>query len=151
MFGYGLEDQASIPGWVIRKTQKKVLDIALLKTQHYKIWIKSKWSNPGKGVAPSPTPQCSSYWKESLLVALDYGCQFYFYYLVIKWKNSNFDFFHLSTFDVLVKSKLPQVEVKALDCEIVVCAFELHSPYYVNFWINILGTCMNLLILPFMG
>ena len=23
------------------------------------------WSNPGKGVAPSPTPWCSSYWKES--------------------------------------------------------------------------------------
>ena len=31
-----------------------------------------KWSNPGNGVAPSPTP-----WKGSLRVALDYGCQFY--------------------------------------------------------------------------
>ena len=29
-----------------------------------------KWSNPGKGVAPSPTPWCSSYWKGSFLVAL---------------------------------------------------------------------------------
>ena len=28
-----------------------------------------KWSNPGKRVAPSPTPWCSSYWKENLLVA----------------------------------------------------------------------------------
>ena len=26
-----------------------------------------KWSNPGERVAPSPTPQCSSYWKGSLL------------------------------------------------------------------------------------
>ena len=34
-----------------------------------------KWSNPGKGVAPSPTPQSSSYWKRSLLVTLDYGHQ----------------------------------------------------------------------------
>ena len=34
-----------------------------------------KWSNPGKGVVPSPTPQCSSCWKGSLLVAIDYGCQ----------------------------------------------------------------------------
>ena len=34
-----------------------------------------KWSNPGKGIAPSPTLQCSSYWKGSLLVALDYGRQ----------------------------------------------------------------------------
>ena len=29
-----------------------VLDAPLLNTQHYKIWIKVKWSNPGKGVAP---------------------------------------------------------------------------------------------------
>ena len=29
-----------------------------------------KWSNPGKGVAPSPTPWCSSYRKESLRVTL---------------------------------------------------------------------------------
>ena len=34
-----------------------------------------KWSNPGKEVAPSPTSWCSSYWKGSLLVALDYGRQ----------------------------------------------------------------------------
>ena len=32
-----------------------------------------KWRNPGKGVAPSPTPWCSSYWKGSLRVTLDYG------------------------------------------------------------------------------
>ena len=36
-----------------------------------------KWNTPGKGVAPSPTPRCSSYWKGSLLVTLDYGRQFY--------------------------------------------------------------------------
>ena len=26
-----------------------------------------KWSNPGKGVALSPTPQCRSYWKGNLV------------------------------------------------------------------------------------
>ena len=36
-----------------------------------------KWSNPGKGGAPSPTPRCSSNWKGSLLVAFDYGLQLY--------------------------------------------------------------------------
>ena len=36
-----------------------------------------KWSNLGKGVVPSPTSQCSSYWKGSLQVALDYGHQLY--------------------------------------------------------------------------
>ena len=34
-----------------------------------------KWINPGKGVVPFPTPRCSSYWKGSLLVTLNYGCQ----------------------------------------------------------------------------
>ena len=38
-----------------------------------------KWSNPGKEVAPSPTLWCSSYWKGSLLVALDYSRQLYLY------------------------------------------------------------------------
>ena len=32
-----------------------------------------KWSNPRKGVAPSPILRCSSYWKGSLLITLDYG------------------------------------------------------------------------------
>ena len=34
-----------------------------------------KWSNPQKGVVPSPTSRRSSYWKGSLLVTLDYGRQ----------------------------------------------------------------------------
>ena len=33
-----------------------------------------KWSNQGKVVAPFPTNQCSSYWKGSFWVPLDYGC-----------------------------------------------------------------------------
>ena len=46
-----------------------------------------KWSNPGKRVAPSPTPWCSSYQKGSLWVILDYGCQFYYftYSHTVKW------------------------------------------------------------------
>ena len=38
-----------------------------------------KWSNPGKGLVPSTTPQCSSYWKGSLWVTLDYGQLLYIY------------------------------------------------------------------------
>ena len=34
-----------------------------------------KWSNPGKGVVPFPTPWCSSYRKGSFRVTLDYGRQ----------------------------------------------------------------------------
>ena len=42
VFGNCLEDQGSIPGRVIRKTQKMILDAALLNTQHYKVRIKGK-------------------------------------------------------------------------------------------------------------
>ena len=38
----GLGDRGSIPGRVIPKTQKMVLDVALLSTQHYKVRIKGK-------------------------------------------------------------------------------------------------------------
>ena len=38
-----------------------------------------KWSNPGKRIAPSPTPRRCSYWKGSLLVTLDYSHQLYLY------------------------------------------------------------------------
>ena len=49
VFINGLEDQGSIRGRVTLKTQKMVLDAALLNTQHNKVRIKGK-------VAPSPTP-----------------------------------------------------------------------------------------------
>ena len=42
------------------------------------ICLQYKHFFPGKGVAPSPMPRYSSYWKKSLLVALDYGRQIYF-------------------------------------------------------------------------
>ena len=38
-----------------------------------------KWVNPGKGVALSPKPWCSSYQKGSLSVTLDYSHQLYLY------------------------------------------------------------------------
>ena len=53
-FANGSVDIGSIPGRVIPKTLKMVLDTSLLNTQQYKVPIKGK-------VAPSPTPGCSSY------------------------------------------------------------------------------------------
>ena len=60
VFTNGPRDQGSILDQIILKTQKTALDASLLNTQHYKVWIKGKWSNPGKGVAPFPTLWCSS-------------------------------------------------------------------------------------------
>ena len=72
VFANGPGDLGSIPDQVIPKTQKMVLDATLLNTQHYKVCIKGKMDNPGKGVTPSPTPRfSSSYWKGSLRVTLD--------------------------------------------------------------------------------
>ena len=42
VFASGPGDRGSIPGRVIPKTLKMVLDTALLNTQHYKVRIKSK-------------------------------------------------------------------------------------------------------------
>ena len=42
VFANGPGDRGSIPGCVIPKTQKMVLDAALLSTQHYKVRIKGK-------------------------------------------------------------------------------------------------------------
>ena len=72
-FANGPGNLGSIPGWVIPKTQKMVLDASLLNTQHNKVRIKGKWSNPGKGEVPSPTPWCSSYRKGNFRVTLENG------------------------------------------------------------------------------
>ena len=68
-FANGPGDLGSIQGRVIPKTLKWYL-IPPCLTQLYEVRI--KWSNPGKGVAPYPTSRCSSYWKGSLLVPLNY-------------------------------------------------------------------------------
>ena len=48
VFANSPRDHCSIPGRVMPKTQKIVLDTSLFNTQHYKVSIKDKWSNPGK-------------------------------------------------------------------------------------------------------
>ena len=77
VFANGPGDLGSIPGRVIPKTQKMVLDASLLNTQYYKVRIKGKVEQSREGVAPSPTHWCSSYRKGSLRVTLDYGRQLY--------------------------------------------------------------------------
>ena len=77
MFANDLGDQGSIPGCVIPKTLKMVLDTPCLILSSIRYVSRIKWRNPGKWVASSPRNQCSSYWKGSLLVALDYGRRLY--------------------------------------------------------------------------
>ena len=67
-------------------------------TQLYKVRIKGKWSNPGKRIEPSPTHPCSSYWKGSPRVTLDYGRPTY-YYVRFFYFRSYCIFFSSSLFD----------------------------------------------------
>ena len=48
LFANGPGDRGSIPGRIILKTQKMVLDSALLNTQHFKVRIKGKMEQPWK-------------------------------------------------------------------------------------------------------
>ena len=62
----------SIPGHVMsyQRLWKWYLIHPCLTLTNIRYVSRVKWSNPGKVVVPSPKPQCSSYWKGSLLVTL---------------------------------------------------------------------------------
>ena len=79
VFTNGPGDLGSIPGRVRPDILKMGLDTSWLNTQQYKLRIKGKVKQLEKGVAPAPIPRCSSCWKGSLQVALDYDRQLYFY------------------------------------------------------------------------
>ena len=57
--------------------RERVRDIRAASTIWWWWWSRVKWSNPGRRVAPSLTPRCSSYRKGSLRDTLDYGRQLY--------------------------------------------------------------------------
>ena len=91
-----------------QKTQKWYLIPPCLTLSIIRYVSRVKWSNPGKGVAPSPAPQCSSYWKGSLRVALDYGRQLYYLFLhVILVNISKMRLFVLLSFLFNLDDNLP--------------------------------------------
>ena len=73
VFTNGQGDWGSIPGRVIPKTQKWYLMPPCLTLSIIREGSRLKWSNPENRVAPSTTPQCSSYWKGSLQVTNFYS------------------------------------------------------------------------------
>ena len=79
VFTNGPKNKSSIPGWVLPKTQKMTLDFSILNTQYYKVRIKCQWKNPGKWVASSPTPRCSSYGIVSIRDSLNQLTYIYLY------------------------------------------------------------------------
>ena len=87
VFANGPGDLGSILGRVIPKTQKWYLIPPCLTLSIIRYGSRVKWSNPGKGVAPSPIPWCSSYGKGSLRVTLNYSRQLYLLYAYCWNKN----------------------------------------------------------------
>ena len=70
VFAHGLGGRGSIPGRVIPKTQKIVLDAALLNTQHYKICIKGKKEQSRKWSSTFPyILEKGAFWSPSTKVA----------------------------------------------------------------------------------
>ena len=82
VFANSLGNWGSIPVRVIPKTQTWYLIPPCLILSIIGYVSRVKWSNPGKRLAPYPTPRCSSYWKGSRRVALNYSCQLYFTYWI---------------------------------------------------------------------
>ena len=82
-------DLGSIPGRVIPKTLRMVFDTSLLNTQQCKVRIKGKMEQSREKNSAPLTFWCSSFWKGSFLVALDYGRQLYLLYIYICWLQGN--------------------------------------------------------------
>ena len=72
VFVNGPGEWGSIPGRIIPKTFKMVLDTSLFNTQHYKVRIEGKVEQTRERSSALPTPRCSSYGKGSLQVALTF-------------------------------------------------------------------------------
>ena len=125
VFANGLKDLGSIPDRITPKTLKMVLDIFCLTLRNIRYVLRVKWSNPGKRVVPFLTPLCSSYWKGSLLVALDYGCQLYLLY------------FHLSKPVLwLIKSttRVPAWRGQRVDIKLVKNGDILKNCFIIWYW-----------------
>ena len=78
VFPNGPGHQGSILGCHTKDSKKLYLMPLCLTLSIIRVWFKDKWSNSGNGVAP----WCSSYWKGSFWVALNYGHPTYLYMCV---------------------------------------------------------------------
>ena len=128
----GPGDPGTIPGRVIRKTLKMVLNTYLLKTQHYKVRIKGKVEQ---------SKERSSYWKGSLRVLSTTVINFTYLYIycvcVMKYR------LHLANNRLLIK--------KSFKIFAITCILHLETSYIENteifvtpniaFWVSYIKNC----------
>ena len=67
VFGNRPRDGGFNPRFSHTKDSKNGTWYTFLNTQHFKVRMKGKWSNPKNGVPPFLTSRCCSYWKTELL------------------------------------------------------------------------------------
>ena len=82
VFANGPRDRSSLPSRVIPKTQKMVLNAALLNIQHFKVRIKGEVQQSREWSGASLTRRCRSYWKGYFRVTLDNGRQLLFIIII---------------------------------------------------------------------
>ena len=126
-------DLGSIPSRVVPKTLKMVLDSYLLNTEDYKVRIKLKWSNPGKGVAPSHTPRCSSYWKWIFWSPLTTVANFLLMYVFVCI---------CVCFRVILLARFPLTHSRHLFLFITLSKFSMWHPVSVTLYRSI-NTCLK--------
>ena len=144
VFASGPGDRGSVPGQVIQKTQKVVLDSAWLNAQHYKVRIKGKVEQSWEwSIALPYTFGVVSIQKGTLEPPLT--------------KVANFTYFiRFQVFQSNIKNLKTSIQrrifcvlvTKVLDREIEVCLFKLQLCYYVHFRTNTLRKVMKPLIPP---
>ena len=101
----------------------------------YVSWV--KWSNPGKRIAPYPTSQCSSYWKRSFWLALDYGRQLCFYIYIYIYTHI---LCSISRFGILMFYIYIYIHIYIYCC--IVAFQDLVYWYYIYIYIYILLYCV---------
>ena len=88
VFANGQGDQGLIPGQVIPKIKKMVLDTSLLNTLHYKVWIKGKVEQSSKRCSDLPyTNKIRAFVLPSTMVAnftFTYIINIYIYIYIIE-------------------------------------------------------------------
>ena len=95
VFTNGPGDRGSIPGRVIPKTQKMVVEATLLSTQDYKVQIKSKMEQSKERSSALPLHLgVVAIEKGSLRVTPDCGRQLYFYFKIMLMITTVLKCFH---------------------------------------------------------
>ena len=118
-----------------QKLKKWYLMLPCLTLSIIRYGSRVKWSNPGKGVAPFPTPRCSSYWKGSVWVNLDCSYQLYFFLLIsflsvfLLLNNDQYEFlfsqlFWLNEFSSICASCLGLVSLLSI---FICCVFKKYQ------------------------